>query len=256
MMLIRLQKYLAWCGIASRRKCEELIRERRISVNGRIVTEMGTRVDPDKDQVLMDRKAVTPPKRFVYFALNKPAGVVVTASDSHGMPIALDLMKGVKERIFTIGRLDLDTEGLLLLTNDGELANHIMHPRFHLEKEYVVTVYKPVSEHNLRWLRKGIMVEGKLTQPAEIRMVEMKHRFVHYKVIICEGRKRQIRLMLKAVGHPVIALKRVAIGPIRLGKLPLGQYRPLSQKEILMLKSLTGLTPRKGVPRTRKMQTR
>ena len=255
-MLIRLQKYLAWCGIASRRKCEELILEGKISVNGRIVTEMGIRIDPDNDRVLMDGKAVIPPKRFVYFALNKPPGVVVTASDSHGLPIVLDLMQGVKERIFTIGRLDLDTEGLLLLTNDGELANRIMHPRFHLEKEYIVTVYKPVSEHNLRWLRKGIMVDGKLTQPAEIRMVEMKHRFVHYKVLLREGRKRQIRLMFKAVGHPVTALKRVAIGPIRLGKLPLGQYRPLSHKEILMLKSLTGLGSKPAPSRTGKMQTR
>jgi len=254
--LIRLQKYLAWCGIASRRKCEELILKGKILVNGRIVTEMGTRIDPDKDQVRMDGSPVIPPKRFVYFALNKPQGVVVTASDSHGLPIALDLMQGVKERIFTIGRLDLETEGLLLLTNDGELANRIMHPSFHLEKEYVVTVFKPVNEHNLRWLRKGIMVDGKVTRPAEIQMIEMKHRFVRYKVLLREGRKRQIRLMFKAVGHPVTALKRVAIGPIRLGKLPLGQYRPLSHKEILMLKSLTGLTHPKGVSRTGKMQTK
>ncbi len=254
--MLRLQKYLAWCGIASRRKCEELIHEGRISVNGRMVTEMGTRVNPGKDQVLMDGRPVNPPKRFVYYALNKPAGVLVTASDSHGLPIALDLMKGVKERIFTIGRLDLETEGLLLLTNDGELANRIMHPSFHLEKEYVVTVHKPVNDHDLRWLRKGIMVDGKVTQPAEIQMTHMKHGFVSYKVILREGRKRQIRLMFKAVGHPVTALKRVAIGPIRLGMLPLGQFRPLSLKEVRLLKSLTGIGSGKGVPGSKKVQNR
>ena len=255
-MLIRLQKYLASCGIASRRKCEELILEGRVFVNGAPATRLGSRVDPEKDRVNLDNRPVEQPQRFVYYALNKPPGVAVTASDSHGLPIALELLKGVKERVFSIGRLDLDTEGLLLLTNDGELAHRIMHPRYHLEKEYIVTVARPVSEHDLRWLRKGIRIEGKPTQAATIELVEKKHSFIRYKILIREGRKRQIRLMFKAVGHPVINLRRVAIGPIRLGKLPQGQYRPLSHREILLLKSLTGVIPKTGSPRKGTAKTR
>ncbi|HOR65044.1 MAG TPA: pseudouridine synthase [Candidatus Sumerlaeota bacterium] len=233
----RLQKYLASCGIASRRKCEELIASGCICVNGKTVTQMGISVDPEKDKVLVNGRQVFPAEKMVYYALNKPAGYVVTVSDSHGTPTVMDLMKDVVERVFPVGRLDLDSEGLLILTNDGELANKMMHPRYHLEKEYIVTVRREVNDHNLRWLRKGILLDGKLTQSATVDLIRNERHHARYRVIIKEGRKRQIREMFKSVGHPVLALKRVAVGPIQLAKLPLGKYRSLTRQEIQMLRS-------------------
>ncbi len=245
-MQVRLQKYMASCGVAARRKCETLIRQGRVSVNGHVITELGTRIDPDKDIVSLDGKLLSPPPDFVYYALNKPIGVVVTASDSHGLPTVLQLLSNIPERIFPVGRLDRDTEGLLLLTNDGELANRLMHPRYHLEKEYLVTVAREVDEHNLRWLRKGIMIDGKRTLRAQIQCVRRSRGFVRYRVVIREGRKRQLRRMFKSVGHPVVALKRVVIGPIRLGRLHTGDFRHLTQKEIRNLKRATGLLKKMG----------
>ncbi|MBN1902705.1 rRNA pseudouridine synthase [Candidatus Sumerlaeota bacterium] len=242
---VRLQKYLASCGIAARRKCEELILQKKVSVNGVVITQMGTCIDPEKDKVRVNGKLATLSPERVYYALNKPEGYVVTMSDSHGAPMVTQLLKNVKERIFPVGRLDMDTEGLLLLTNDGELANRLMHPRFHLEKEYIVTVKKELSEHSIRWLKKGILIDSKPTLPAKIDLLSRKRNDTHYSIIIREGRKRQIRRMFKAIGHPVIALKRVAIGPVILGRLPLGQYRSLTRKEIAALKSKTGMDPKK-----------
>jgi len=241
----RLQKYLASCGLASRRKCEELISQGRVSVNGAAIRQLGTCVDPAKDVIVVDGREIKSAGPFVYYALNKPEGIVVTVSDSHGAPTVMDILQGVPERVFPVGRLDRDTEGLLLLTNDGELAHRLMHPRYHLEKEYLVTVSREVKEHNLHWLRKGIPLEGRVTKPAEISIFRKERRHVRYKVVISEGRKRQIRQMFKTVGHPVLALKRVAIGPIRLGMLPLGQYRSLNQKEIRLLREATGLMENK-----------
>jgi pseudouridine synthase len=240
---IRLQKFLASCGIASRRKCEELIQQKRVSVNGIFITQMGTCIDPEKDQVRVNGKLVALPPKPVYYALNKPEGYVVTMSDSHGMPMITELIKDVKERVFPVGRLDLDTEGLLLLTNDGELANRLMHPRYHLEKEYIVSVKKELDQHNLRWVKKGVVIDDKPTLPARIELFRKDRSFVRYRIIIREGRKRQIRRMFKAVGHPVMSLKRVAIGAVTLGRLPKGQYRPLTRKEIADLKSATGMKP-------------
>lgn len=232
----RLQKYLASCGIASRRKCEELISLGAVSVNGKVVTQMGTCVDPENDKVFVNGRQVSLAEKLVYYALNKPAGYVVTASDSHGALTVMDLIKEIPERVFPVGRLDLDSEGLLILTNDGELANKMMHPRYHLEKEYLATVRREVNDHNLNWLRKGIFIEGRITQPATIELIRNERQHVRYRVIIREGRKRQIRQMFKSVGHPVLALKRVAIGPIQLAKLPLGKYRSLTHHEILLLR--------------------
>lgn len=237
----RLQKFLASCGIASRRKCEEFILDKKISVNGVVITKLGTRIDPEKDQVKMNGKVVTPPAKSVYYALNKPAGYVVTMSDSHGIPMVTELVKDVKERVFPVGRLDLDTEGLLLLTNDGELANRMMHPRYHLEKEYIVTVKRELNQHNLRWMKKGVIIDNNTTLPARIELLKRDRYHVRYRVIIREGRKRQIRRMFKSIGHPVLALKRVAIGPVILGRLPKGQYRSLTSKEVAALKSATKL---------------
>jgi len=237
----RLHKYMARCGVAARRKCEILIAEGRVTVNGNTVTSMGITVDPRTDRVTVDGKTIQPPHRYVYFALNKPAGVVVTASDSHGVKTVLDIMEEVTERIFPVGRLDLDTEGLLLLTNDGELANRLMHPRYHLEKEYHACVTQQVNDHNLRWLSRGIVIDGKRTIPARIRLRRKGGKNWCYQVIIREGRKRQIRRMFRAVGSPVQYLKRMAIGPVRIGRLKTGEYRPLTKKEIRDLKQASGL---------------
>jgi 23S rRNA pseudouridine2605 synthase len=238
---VRLHKFLASCGIASRRKCEELILQKKVSVNGILITQMGTCIDPEKDRVHVGGKLVNLPPKHVYYALNKPEGYVVTMSDSHGTPMVTELLKDVKERVFPVGRLDMDTEGLLLLTNDGELANRLMHPRYHLEKEYIVCVRKELNEHNLRWLHKGVVIDEKPTLPARIEILKRDRSHVRYRIIIREGRKRQIRRMFKAVGHPVLSLRRVAIGPVTLGRLPLGQYRSLTRREVTALKSATGM---------------
>ena len=247
-MLMRLQKYLALCGIAARRKCETLISQGRVSVNGEIVTKLGTKIDPEKDAIELNGDIVHPPERFGYYVLNKPDGVVVTVSDSHGAKTVMDLLNQVTERIFPVGRLDLNTEGLLILTNDGELANRLIHPRYHLEKEYILTVKKPLNNHNLRWLRKGVNLDGKPTLPAEIRQIRKDRRFARYKVVIREGRKRQIRRMFRAVGHPVLSLKRVAIGPLRLGRLRTGDYRRLTRQEVSRLRRAVGLEKSPGKP--------
>lgn len=238
---VRLQKFLAACGIASRRKCEELILQKKVNVNGILITQMGTCIDPAKDRVHVNGKLANLPKKHVYYALNKPEGYVVTMADSHGIPMVTELLKDVKERVFPVGRLDMDTEGLLILTNDGELANRLMHPRYHLEKEYVVSIRQELNKHNLRWLHKGVVIDDKPTLPAKVELLRRDRYYVRYKIIIREGRKRQIRRMFKAIGHPVFALKRVAIGPVVLGRLPRGQYRSLTRREVAALKSATGM---------------
>jgi 23S rRNA pseudouridine2605 synthase len=249
-MQIRLQKFLASCGVAARRKCELLISSGSVTVNGETVTLPGTSIDPAKDKICVDGKDVSLEK-YVYYALYKPIGVVVTASDSHGVTTYLDIVPDIKERVFSVGRLDLDTEGLLILTNDGELANRLMHPKYHLPKEYLVTVRRQVNEHDMRYLKKGIKLEGKITQPADVVLMKKGRGFARYRVIIREGRKRQIRKMFEAVRHPVMALKRGAVGPVTLGKLHKGEYRPLTRSEVKALRTATGLFKKKVVPKPR-----
>lgn len=240
-MQVRLQKYMADSGVAARRKCEEIIASGRVKVNGEKVTEMGVKVDPEKDKITLDGKIIEPLEKEVYFALNKPAGVVTTVSNKHGETTVMDLVKEVDERIFPVGRLDKDTKGLLILTTDGKLANRMMHPRYHLDKTYIVTVKHELPKRSLKYLSKGIVVGGKKTQPASVDLYKKTRRMVRYKMTIREGRKRQIRRMFKAVGDPVVELKRVSIGPVTLGRLPEGEYRPLNRKEIGQLKKETGL---------------
>jgi len=235
-MVVRLHKHMALCGIDSRRRCEDLIVQGRVSVNGVVATKLGTCIDPDKDRIFVDGKEIFPAPGFIYYALNKPAGFVVTMKDSHGAATVMDIMKDIKERIFPVGRLDRDTRGLLLFTNDGQLANRLMHPRYHLEKEYLATIKRELERHNLRWLKKGIVLEGKKTLAATVDIYRKMRHSVVYRLVIREGRKRQIRRMFKAVGHPVTDLKRVGIGPIRLGRLAQGEYRLLTLREIRALK--------------------
>lgn len=228
----RLQKFLARAGVASRRACEELIRAGRVQVNGKTVTKLGTRIDPQRDRVDVDGRKVEPPASLVTIMLNKPAGYVTTCSDEHGRPTVLDLVPENLGPLHPVGRLDMDTEGLLLLTNDGELTYRLTHPKFKVEKEYVAEVEGVPSESALRRLREGVEIDGDRTAPAQVKLEKVSRRAAVLRLRIHEGRKRQVKRMLSAVGHPVRRLRRVQIGPIKLGALPLGDTRPLSREEV------------------------
>ena len=232
--MMRLQKYLASCGVASRRGAEEIIASGRVQVNGVTVTEMGTSVDEYDDEVTVDGKQVYPEEKKVYILLSKPKGYVTTATDPQGRPTVLDLVD-VKERVFPVGRLDLNTEGLLILTNDGEFANKMMHPRYECEKTYFVRLAEPLGEDGVAQLRKGVWIEEEqfMTSPATVvRKDENK-----FSVTIREGKKRQVRRMFEAVGSKVLYLRRTAIGELRDTKLEKGKWRYLTQDEVKYLLS-------------------
>jgi 23S rRNA pseudouridine2605 synthase len=233
-MLVRLQKLLADAGIGSRRACEKIILSGRVSVDGRVVTELGLRVDPQQSRVLVDGKPLKVERR-VYLALNKPKGYITTSRDPHAEKVVLDLVSQVKRRVFAVGRLDKDTEGLLLLTNDGEWANRISHPRYEVEKVYTVTVEGEPSPAALRRLEKGIELDkGEKTAPCKVSLKRQSRsgdRSV-LEVRLIEGKKRQIRRMFQAVGHPVVSILRTQIGPIKLGRLASGSWRRMTQREI------------------------
>lgn len=226
-MLVRLHKYLADQGVASRRKCEEYIRHGLVKLNGKIVKEMGIKVDPDKDNVEIAAGLKLRKQDFVYFAFHKPAGYVTTVAGAE-RPKITELLTDISERIFPIGRLDKLTSGLLLLTNDGRLAYSLTHPKFEKEKEYVVKVRQKVTPAILNELQKAIFIRGMRTKPAEI-IVQGPHIF---KVILKEGRNRQIRRLCQKAGLQIEKLKRIRIDEIFLGDLKVGEYRPLTKKEI------------------------
>ncbi len=227
----RLQKVLARAGVASRRRAEELIKSGRISVNGRVVTEMGCRVDPDTATILFDGRPVRS-ERKVYILLNKPAGYVTTLSDPQGRPIVTDLVRDVRERIFPVGRLDLDSEGALLLTNDGALANHILHPRYQVNKTYEVELNTTPGRKDLRRLEQGILLDGRKTWPAKTKILSRRAGRTLVKIVIHEGKKRQVRKMFQAIGFPVARLKRTAYGGLEIGALPSGKYRFLGKNDL------------------------
>ena len=231
----RLQKVLANAGIASRRKAEELIREGMVRVDGKIVTEMGLQVDPDTQAIECNGKPVSCPEKKKYILLNKPAGFLSTVDDPQGRPIVTDLLQNVKERVYPVGRLDLDTEGALLLTNDGELAQKILHPSHEVNKTYVAKVKGRPGKKKLGALSRGIDLEGRKTWPAEIEVLHSEPQTTTIKIIIHEGRKRQVRKMFEALGNPVLQLKRIAYGQLDLGELGPGKYRFLSTGDIKMI---------------------
>jgi len=228
---VRLQKYIAECGVASRRKAEELIKDGQVKVNGRLVTEMGTQIDPARDKVLVAGRPIKPEEKKVYIKLNKPRGYVSSCVSQRGERTVIDLVKAVPYRLFPIGRLDYESEGLMLLTNDGELANKLMHPRYEHEKEYLVNVKCPMTNEQMKELSSGIVIEGEKTLPAKVKMIDDKT----FSIVLKEGRKRQIRRMVGAVGNIVIRLIRVRIGNIRLGDLPTGQCQLLTGRELAAL---------------------
>jgi 23S rRNA pseudouridine2605 synthase len=221
----RLQKVLAQRGYGSRRVCEELIAAGRVRVNGQ-VARLGHRVLVDRDQVEVDGHPVSVKPGLVHYLLNKPAGVVTTSKDTHGRPTVVDLVPA-EPRVFPVGRLDADTEGLLLLSNDGELAHRLTHPSFGVEKEYLAQVARPLAPGTLRRLREGVELEDGRTAPAEASQPAPGL----VRITIHEGRNRQVRRMLDAVGHPVERLVRVRIGPVTDRRLPPGEWRPLTPEE-------------------------
>jgi pseudouridine synthase len=231
----RLQKVLAKAGIASRRKAEELIRQGRVKVDGRVVTEMGIQVDPDQQQIEFDGKPVTVEEKKVYVLLHKPAGYVSTVHDPQGRPIVTELIRDIKERVFPVGRLDLDTEGALLLTNDGELAQKILHPSFEVNKTYRASVKGRPGKEKVEMLSRGIDIDGQKTWPAQVKLLSVGNTKTTLQITIHEGRKRQVRRMCEAVGHPVLKLKRIAYGKLKLGNLEPGKFRYLSPKDLQLI---------------------
>ncbi len=231
----RLQKILAQAGVASRRAAEEYIRAGRVAVDGKTVTEMGLQIDPARHRITFDGKPIAREEELVYILLNKPAGYVTTMSDPQGRPLVTSLLRGVKARVFPVGRLDLDTEGALLLTNDGELANRVIHPKYEINKTYVATVKGRPDRRQLRQLEEGIVLDGHKTWPAKVRVVKEEEKATVIEIVIHEGKKRQVRKMFAAIGHPVLHLQRTAYGKLRLGSLPLGSHRYLNQKDLAQI---------------------
>ena len=245
----RLQKTLAHAGIASRRASERLIAEGRVTVNGRVVTDLGTKVDPSEDAIKVDgRRVAAAPARKTYVALHKPRGVVTTMSDPEGRPTVASLIRGIRTRIYPVGRLDYDSEGLLLLTDDGDLARDLMHPRSGVEKRYVAKVRGRPDPEALRRLARGVPLDGRRTGPARVRLVRPGEN-AWLEIVIAEGRNRQVRRMLQAVGHPVQKLRRTAYGGVELGTLEPGAYRALTPAEIRKLRrAATSGSSRVGSP--------
>ncbi|MCL4079046.1 rRNA pseudouridine synthase [Coriobacteriia bacterium Es71-Z0120] len=233
----RLQKFLSRAGVASRRAAEEMIAAGRVRVNGEVVTAMGVKVVPEVDVVEVDGVVVAPPQTHLYLMLNKPAGYVTTLKDPLGRPIVADLLPDLGRRVFPVGRLDAETTGLLLLTDDGEFAQMLMHPRFHVPKTYLARVEGHPSERSLQKLRDGVVLADGPTRPADVTLLELREGSAIVRITIREGRKRQVRRMFRHVGHPVIDLHRERIGPVALGDLPAGATRALEPHEVAALMS-------------------
>jgi len=257
--VIRLQKILSQAGVASRRAAEKLIEEGRVSVNGRTVREMGVKADPLADDIRVDGRRLRAPERHRYILLNKPAGVVTTRSDPQRRHTVIDLLHGVREYVYPVGRLDYDSEGLLLLTNDGDLAARLTHPRHEVERTYEAYVAGTPDEEAIGRLRRGIPLDGRRTMPADVKLLsrpapekrpaarkgapnereKSRDKRAHGVLLITirEGRNRQVRRMCEAVGHPVRKLRRVRIGPITDRRLRVGEWRELTRQEVDKLKS-------------------
>ena len=241
-MLIRLQKLLSAAGVSSRRTAETLITQGRVSVNGTTITELGTKADPETDDVRVDGRRIKPPRRARYILLNKPRGYITSRSDPEQRPTVIDLVakRGVNDYIYPVGRLDYDSEGLLLLTSDGDLAARLTHPRHGVAREYEVRVRGIPEKRLLERLERGVTIDGRRTAPAEARLRKTIDASggpqAIISLVIHEGRNRQVRKMCDAIGHPVVALRRVRIGPIADDRLKPGEFRELTEREIAALK--------------------
>lgn len=231
---MRLQKYLASCGVASRRAAEQMILDGLVTVNGQIIKELGTQVQ-EGDQVCVRGVLVQPEAEKHYLLYYKPIGEVTTVSDPRGRPTVLDHFRDYPVRLYPVGRLDFDSEGLLILTNDGELTQRLTHPSHEVQKRYITRVSNQVGEEAIHRLRSGIMLDGRKTAPALVRVLRLDPFSTDLLITIHEGRNRQIRRMVEAVGHQVVRLKRVQYGDVALGDLQRGQWRHMTQQEVLSL---------------------
>ncbi|HZU77804.1 MAG TPA: pseudouridine synthase [Dehalococcoidia bacterium] len=238
---VRLQKVLAEAGVASRRAAERLILEGAVSVNGETVTTLGTRVDPATAEVRVHGEPLQQRSGLLYLALHKPAGYVTTAHDEHGRATVFDLLGDLPSRLYPVGRLDRDSAGLLLLTNDGALTQRLTHPRFGVEKQYQVLVEPVPDADALRRLREGVPLDDRPSAPARVHLLERDDQRAWLDVVLHEGRNRQLRRMCEAVGLTVISLVRVRVGPVELGRLPPGKARRLTPREIAALRKAAGL---------------
>ena len=229
---MRLNKYIASCGVASRRGADTIIAEGRVTINGRPVTTIGTDVDPDTDVVAVDGTLLSLHADNIYIILNKPAGVLSTCADDRGRKTVVDLVKGVDQRIFPVGRLDFDTEGLLLLTNDGEFAYKCTHPKHEMDKTYEAVVHGRLDDTAVYYLEAGIELDGMKTAPAKIRRISFSDTRHHIEITIHEGRNRQIKRMFEAVGCHVMQLKRIKLGKLTLDGIRTGEWRYLTDAEV------------------------
>lgn len=236
--MVRLQKYLASCGVASRRGSEEIIRSGRVKVNGETVREMGVQIDEEADVITVDDAVVQPEKKMIYIMLNKPVGFVTTVTDDKGRDTVMELVSDIPVRIYPVGRLDYDTEGLLLMTNDGDLTYRITHPKNNVEKTYVAEVTGNVTMDTLTRLRRGVVIDGVKTSPAKVEVIGATQLGTKLEITIHEGRNRQVRKMFEAVGCIVKRLKRTREAGLILGHVPLGRWRKLTESEVNMLKKI------------------
>ncbi|MDO8886104.1 pseudouridine synthase [Candidatus Oleimmundimicrobium sp.] len=243
--LQRLQKVMAEAGVASRRKCEKLIAEGKVRVNGEIVKELGFKVNPSKDVIDIEGKILKIPEK-IYLMLNKPVGYLTSVSDPFNRPTVMDLVKE-KARVFPVGRLDKETEGLLIFTNNGELAHRLMHPSFKFKKTYVAEIDGYPTEESLTKLRKGVELDDGITYLAEVKLLKKRTKNSVIEISISEGRKRQVRRMFKAIGHNIIKLKRINYGPLSVEGLKLGEYRYLTDTEVKLLKKEINLESKEEI---------
>lgn len=228
----RLQKIIARAGVCSRRRAEELIAAGQVQVDGQVVTSMGVKVDPAIQKIMVQGQSLSQPAEKIYLLLHKPVGYVTTLHDPQGRPIVTDLLPGITTRVFPVGRLDYDSSGALLLTNDGALAQRVQHPSFEIPKTYEAKVKGIPTAKSMRQLAQGVMVDGRQTAPAQVRLKKKMGRLALLEITIHEGRNRQVRKMCAAVGHPVVSLCRLAYGSLRLAALPEGRFRQLSSGDI------------------------
>lgn len=231
---VRLQKFLANAGVAARRKAEDLILAGRVTVNGRPVTELGTRIDPERDHVAVDAQPIVPRSRL-WIALHKPAGYLTSRGDPHGRPTIYELLPPEHRGLFYVGRLDFDSEGLVLLTNDGDLAHRLQHPRFQVPRVYDVTVDRSLDESACAQLLNGVVLEDGPARVPELQVLQRSNRQTTVRVTLAEGRKREVRRLFAAVGHEVLRLRRISYGSIELATLKSGSWRPLTMAEIAAL---------------------
>jgi len=236
---LRINRYLSMCGVASRRKAEQLVTDGKVSINGAVILDLGHQVDPARDKVVVDGKQVVRTHDYVYLVLNKPKDTITTLSDERGRPTVMSLVR-TKRRVYPVGRLDRNTTGVLLLTDDGEFAHHLMHPRFEIPKSYLVTCTESVRREDLERLARGVRLEDGMTAPAGVEVIAGT-KAQEIGITIHEGRNKQVRRMFEQLGYTVKKLDRVAYGPVTTSGLPRGATRPLSHPEVRRLKKLAGI---------------